>query len=238
MYGWRARIGLIVPSSNTTMEAEFWRMAPEGVSVHTARMNLTDVTERALVEMESYARAAAARLADASVDILMYGCTSGSLVKGKGYDRRIAEELEEHSGIRAATTSTAVLEALEELGISRVVVATPYIEGVNERERRFLEENGFEVLRIEGLGLVKNTEIGRQGPQTAYNLARRVYVPGADGVFISCTNFRTIEVIDVLERDLGVPVITSNQASMWFVLRNLGIREEYEEYGTLMKERL
>ncbi|WP_461865406.1 maleate cis-trans isomerase family protein [Thermococcus sp.] len=238
MYGWRSRIGLIVPSSNTTMESEFWKMAPKGVSVHTARMNLTDVTEEALIKMESYAKAAAMRLADAAVDIIMYGCTSGSLLKGKGYDRQISQELERHSGIKTVTTSTAVLEALKELEISKLAVATPYIDDVNAKEKQFLEENGIEIVRMEGLGLIKNIEIGKQEPQTAYNLAKRIYTPNADGIFISCTNFRTIEVIDLLEMDLGVPVITSNQASMWFALRNLGIKEKYKEYGALMKERL
>ncbi|WP_456394453.1 maleate cis-trans isomerase family protein [Thermococcus sp.] len=238
MYGWRSKIGLIVPSSNTTMESEFWTMAPKGVSVHTARMNLRDVTEKALIEMESYAKAAAKRLADAEVDIIMYGCTSGSLVKGRGYDKKISQELERHSGIRAVTTSTAVLEALKELGISKVAVATPYIGAVNAKEKQFLEENGIDVLRMEGLGIVRNTEIGKQEPWVAYNLAKSVYSSEADGIFISCTNFRTIEVIDFLEIDLGVPVITSNQASMWFVLRNLGIKEKYKKYGTLMKEHL
>ncbi|AJC72372.1 maleate cis-trans isomerase [Thermococcus guaymasensis DSM 11113] len=238
MYGWRRRIGLIVPSSNTTMEPEFWKMAPEGVSVHAARMNLRVVTEEALVDMESYAKDAAKRLADAAVNIIMYGCTSGSLVKGKGYDRQIAKELEEASGIKAITTSTAVLEALKTLGISKVVVATPYIDSVNEKEKQFLEDNGLDVLAIKGLGIVQNTEIGKQPPEVAYRLALDVYSPEADGLFISCTNFRTIEIIDKLESDLGIPVVTSNQASMWYTLKNLGIKEKYEKYGILMKENL
>lgn len=238
MYGWRLRIGLIVPSSNTTMEPEFWKMAPKGVSIHTARMNLTDVTEEALIKMEAYAKDAAERLADAGVDIIMYGCTTGSLVKGKGYDRQISQELEKHSGIRAVTTSTAVVEALREIGISKVAVAAPYIDEVNAKEKQFLEDNGIEVIRIKGLGLVKNIEIGRQEPWAAYKLAKSVYTSNTDGIFISCTNFRSIEIIDILETDLGVPVITSNQASMWLTLKTLGIKEKYKEYGALMKEHL
>jgi len=238
MYGWRRRIGLIIPSSNTTMEPEFYKMAPEGVSVHTARMDLKVVTEEALIEMEGYAKEAAKRLADAAVNIIMYGCTSGSLVKGKGYDQQIAKELEEASGIKAITTSTAVLEALRTLGISKVVVATPYIDSVNEKEKQFLEDNGFDVIAIKGLGIVQNTEIGKQTPETAYRLALEVYSPEADGLFISCTNFRTIEIIDKLENDLGIPVVTSNQASMWFTLKNLEIKDKYDRFGILMKEKL
>ncbi|NPA47982.1 MAG: maleate cis-trans isomerase [Thermococci archaeon] len=238
MYGWRARIGLLVPSSNTTMEPELWKMAPEGVSLHAARMRLTEVIEAGLREMERQAGAAAETLVDAGVDVILYGCTSGSLIGGRGYDVRVAEDLEDRSGVRSITTSTAVLEALNELGIRRLSVATPYTDEVNEKERLFLEENGFEVVRMEGLGLVNNLEIGMQEPRSAYRLARSVYAPGIDAVFISCTNFRTVEVIDRLEEDLGVPVVTSNQASLWFVLRELGVRSRYGKYGELMREHL
>lgn len=121
MYGWRRRIGLIVPSSNTTMEPEFWKMAPEGVSIHTARMRLREVTEESLLEMERHAKDAALELADAEVDVIVYGCTSGSLIKGKGYDKEIAKNLEEASGIKTITTSTAVLNALNTLDIQRLL---------------------------------------------------------------------------------------------------------------------
>ncbi|BAA30082.1 maleate cis-trans isomerase family protein [Pyrococcus horikoshii] len=238
MYGWRRRIGLIVPSSNTTMEPEFWKMAPEGVSIHTARMRLREVTEESLLEMERHAKDAALELADAEVDVIVYGCTSGSLIKGKGYDKEIAKNLEEASGIKTITTSTAVLNALNTLDIQKVVVATPYIDSVNEREKEFLEANGIEVLRIKGLGIVKNTEIGRQEPWVAYKLALEVYTPEADGLFISCTNFRTIEIIDKLEVELGVPVVTSNQATMWYALKTMKVKEKYDMYGTLLKEKL
>jgi len=238
VYGWRRRIGLIVPSSNTTMEPEFWKMAPEGVSIHTARMRLREVTEESLLEMERHAKDAALELADAEVDVIVYGCTSGSLIKGKGYDKEIAKNLEEASGIKTITTSTAVLNALNTLDIQKVVVATPYIDSVNEREKEFLEANGIEVLRIKGLGIVKNTEIGRQEPWVAYKLALEVYTPEADGLFISCTNFRTIEIIDKLEVELGVPVVTSNQATMWYALKTMKVKEKYDMYGTLLKEKL
>lgn len=109
---------------------------------------------------------------------------------------------------------------------------------MNEREKEFLEANGIEVLRIKGLGIVKNTEIGRQEPWVAYKLALEVYTPEADGLFISCTNFRTIEIIDKLEVELGVPVVTSNQATMWYALKTMKVKEKYDMYGTLLKEKL
>lgn len=238
MYGWRARIGLIVPSSNTTMEPEFWRMAPEGVSVHTSRVRLSEVTPEALRLMASEAVRAAEELATADVNVIVYGCTSGSLLEGVEWEERLRREIRERAGVEAITTAQAVVEALRALGVRRVAVATPYIDEINSRERSFLERSGFSVVRIRGLGIVRNTDIGRQPPWVAYRLAKEVAREAgrsADGVFISCTNFRTIEVIELLEAELQLPVVSSNTASMWLALRTLGIRDRLS-YGRLLRE--
>lgn len=213
-------------------------MAPEGVSVHTARMRLKAVTIDELIEMEKDAVKAAELLATAEVDILVYGCTTGSLIKGPGYDREIAGKLEKATGIKAITTATAVLEALEKLGARRVALATPYIEEVNKKEVEFLERHGYKVVDLKYLGIRDNTEIGKQPPEVAYRLARGLDISNADVVFISCTNFRTIEVIDLLEKDLGLPVFSSNTATMWLTLRELGIKDYVKGYGGLLERHL
>jgi len=228
------RLGLIVPSSNTTMEAEFWRMAMGWATVHTARMKLRRITVDELEEMEKRMLEAAARLKDAEVDVIGYGCTSGSLFKGKDHDKEIERRITLKTGIPAIATARTVVEALKELRIEKVCVATPYVEEINELERRFLEENGVKVLNIKGLGLVRNTEVGMKDPNVAYELAKEVYVPEAQGIFISCTNFRTIEIIDKLERELGIPVISSNTATFWAMVREAGIERRIEGCGRLL----
>lgn len=236
MYGWRARIGLIIPSSNTVMEPEFNKMAPEGVSIHAARMHFREVTPESLIKMEKYAEQAIKDLADAEVDVIIYGCTSGSLIKGKGYDIELGRKIKEISGIPGVTTSTAVIEALKFFKMDKISVATPYPEDVNRKEKEFLEGNKIKVLKIKGLGFLRNIDNGRQDPSVAYRLARKVYLPEADGVFISCTNFRTIEIIEPLERDFKKPVITSNQASFWAALKKVRISEPINYYGKLLTE--
>lgn len=225
MYGWRCRIGLIIPSSNTTMEMEFARYVPEGVSVHTTRLPLEKVTEAELTRMAERVEEAAGLLADAGVDIIAYGCTTGSLIKGRGYDIELERRISKATGIPTVATAHAVLDALRAKGLKRIVVATPYTEEINEKEREFLSNNGFEVCAIRGLGLVKNLEIGMQEPHVAYRLGRELIKehPEADGLFISCTNFRTFEIIHPLSGDVGKPVITSNQATLWRVLQEKGI---------------
>ena len=234
MYGWRARIGLIVPSSNTTMESEFWKLVPEGVTIHTSRIRLVEVIPKALRDMATESLKAAEDLATAEVDIIVYGCTTGSLLEGIEWEQKLRTSIEEQTGIKTITTALAVIEALHALNISKLVVATPYIEELNQLERKFLEDSGFRVLNIKGLNIIKNTDIGRQPPWTAYRLVREIFVPEADGVFISCTNFRTIEIIELLEKDLKRPVISSNTASLWLALRKLGISPNIKGFGRLL----
>ena len=234
MYGWRGRIGLLIPSSNTTMENEFWKVVPDGVSIHTARMRLTEASAEALKEMAKEALKAAEDLATADVNIILYGCTTGSLIEGIKWEQELSEKIKLGTGIKTITTSLAVIKALKELSIKSMVVATPYINELNERVKVFLEECGFKVVRMKGLGILKNIEIGSQPSWVSYKLAKSVYTPEVDGVFISCTNFRTLDIIEKLESDLNKPVVSSNSASIWLTLKELGVRERINGYGKLL----
>jgi maleate isomerase len=229
------KFGLIIPSSNTIMEAEFWRMASGCATVHTARMRLRKITVDDLEEMEEMTIEASMLLADAEVDVIGYGCTSGSFFKGKGHDREIEEKITEITGIPAVATAKAVIEALGELHINRVCVATPYKEEINRLEKKYLEQNEIDVLKIKGLNIVHNTEVGSKEPSAAYELAKEVHKLETQGIFISCTNFRTIEVIERLEKELKVPVISSNTATLWAMMKKAGNERKIKGYGRLLQ---
>lgn len=236
MYGWRGRIGLIVPSSNTTMEMELHEALPEGVSLHTSRMPLREVTEEELIKMSALAVESARLLRDAQVDLILYGCTSGSFIGGTDFEKEIEEKIEREVNTPVITTSSAVIEALRILDAQQIIVITPYTNDINQREREFLESNEFEVLDIRGIGIVENTKIGKLEPYEAYRMAKAMFMEEADAVFISCTNFRTFEIIESLEQDLGIPVVTSNQASLWLALRELDVMEKIPWLGKLLTE--
>lgn len=223
MYGSRGRVGLVVPSSNTTMEPELSGRLPDGVSLHTARMPLEDVTAERLTEMEAEADRAARLLATADVDVAAYGCTTGSLVQGPGYEAEIESRLSEILGAPTVATAASIKRAFEALDLRRLAIATPYTEAINEDERAFLEAAGYEVVAMDGSGLAANLDIGRCGPAEVDQQVRALDLEGADGVFVSCTNYRTFEVVEGLEADLGLPVVTSNQATLWDVLRSLDV---------------
>ncbi len=238
MYGWRGRIGLLVPTGNSVMEPEFARMLPEGVTAHANRVRLRDVTPASLREMEEDAARAAAELAPVRLGVMAFGCTSGSFVGGAGHEERIRTRIEQATGLPATTASGAVLRALRLLGARRISLVTPYTEEVTALEIAFLEARGFEVLSHHCGGLVEVADMQELPPERAYRWARGTMADRAEALFISCTGFRTIEIIEPLERDLGRPVVTSNQALLADSLRILGIGDASGAPGSLVPRML
>ena len=235
MYGWRGRIGLMVPTGNTVMEPEFNRMAPDGVSVHANRVYLKDVTPQGLTGMEEHAASSSRDLVTCEVGVLAFGCTSGSFVGGKGYDQKLIDIMHGETGIPATTTTSAVMSALRVLGVERVSLATPYTDEINAIEERFLTDHGIEVVKSAGGGMVETARIQNCEPHVAYHRARAVDDDRAQAVFISCTGFRTIEIIAQLEADLGKPVISANQATFVECLRMLGVGDVPSGFGSLFE---
>src|SRR5215212_3000681 len=239
MYGRRGRIGLITLASDSSVLPEYARVMPEDVAVYAAPIVLPrgEVTAPALAEMleGDQLERAAELLVWTDVDIIVFACTTGSLVHGVGWDREVAARIARASGRRAATTTTtAVLGALEALGATSLAVATPYLEELNVIERQFLEASGFAVVSIAGLGCATDAEIGKLEPVDAVSLVERVDTPEADAVFISCTNFHCLPAIASLERQLGKPVVTSNLAGAWAALRQIGVEDPIPGYGQLL----
>ncbi|RST85420.1 maleate cis-trans isomerase [Aquibium carbonis] len=239
VYSPRAKLGLIVPPTNTVNEAEWMRMMPEGVSFHTHRMKLhADTTSEAgraalLDDLEQVF----AMIKQARVDAIAYACTAGSMINPVN---SLPDELTQRTGVKAVTTSASIIAALKALGVTRLSVATPYADRLNEHETHFLEENGFAVDKLSGLG------IGANGPQEYVRIAetpieqvaahaRAAFVPGSEALLITCTDFPTLPLIEQLEAVLGVPVVTSNQATFWAMLRATGIDDRLVGLGQLLR---
>ena len=217
------------------MEIEFREMLPKSFSVHAARLRLREVTVDGLAEMEEKTEEEALKLADAGVAVIGYGCTTGSLFRGLGHDKAIEERIERASGVPAVATAGAVVKALRALKITRVAVATPYIDELNDLEEKYLSDNGFQVVDLKGLKIKDNIKIGKLGHEVAYDLVMQLDHAGADGVFISCTNFPTIQSIKRLEDVLHKPVISSNTATLWAMLQKCSKPTRIEGFGKLLK---
>lgn len=228
-YGWRGKVGLVFPNTGSAPEHEYHKYLPDGVTINTTRVLFETVDEKGLVEMGERVAAGAELLGRAGQDIIVFPCTTGSLIKGYGYDLELCERIKKAGNVKKAmTTSTALIRALKAVGAQKLVVATPYSVPVDQAEKKFLEDNGFEVLDIKGLGYTDPLCMPRVTPDMMYTLSRELVedCPEADTIFISCTGLGIIDAIPMYEQDLGKTVITSNQATWWATLRELGIRED------------
>jgi len=234
--GWRARIGGLWPADGVR-DAELWQFLPKGVSLHLTRTGAPQsemTVKNVRAEGESPELIAAARLlATIRLDCIAYLCTSASFVGGPGFDQQIVRGLEEATGLPATTTSTAMLRALHALDVHRIAAVAPYPEPVTERLVDFLAGESVEVVRWASMGLGLGTQIGEVTPAELYRLVRETDHPDAEAVFISCTNLPTVEIIEALEQDLGKPVLSANQVTLWHSLILAGVRAPMAGLGKL-----
>jgi len=238
-YGYRAKIGIIVPPTNTVNEAEWVRLAPDGVTLHAVRMALhadTTSTEGKRVLFEDVAHAAG-ELARAGVDVIVYACTAGSMVNPI---ETIPDHIQTVTGIPGVATAPSLVYAAQALGLKRVALATPYHDALNDHEVHFLADNGIETVSVRGLGIGAGgpgeyPRIARTPKEQVYEHCRSADVPAADGMIISCTDFATLEALPQLEMALGKPVISSNLATFWRTLRLAGIEDRIAGHGSLLE---
>jgi maleate isomerase len=237
MIGWRAKFGVILPSVNITTESEFYRCLPDGVTAHFTRMEFKESTPEYYERMIDDVPAGARMLTHAEVDAIIFACTSGSLYGGLGYDQKIISMIGDQSNVPASTTSTAVVEVFKNVGVKKVAVAAPYEDWVNELEKNFFEGNGVKVLNIQGLGL-RGLDVCEVHPETVYRFAKTQDRKEADALFLSCMGLRTLEVLSRLEHDLGKPVLSSNQVTLWKLFRLCGIpgSDIRCDFGSLFKK--
>lgn len=230
MSSWRARIGLIGPIESATEQA-FHRYAPEGVGITTTRIRMRSLTVDGLVEFVDTMEEAAKVFRGYPKDIIIFGCTAASCIRGKGWDEECVRRLERSSGSPGTTTATAVLDAFRALGTSKVAMIAPYPRDITDIERDFFVANGVAITTAD----VMDTSAfgGEVDEGFIYRRAKAMNSAGAEAVFVSCMALETMGIIDALETDLGLPVVTSHQASLWSVLRKAGVKEKIPGIGKL-----
>lgn len=231
-FGWRLRIGLLLPSSNQVAEPEIPAMLPDGVSLHTTRLKLAGGGREELLAMTEKVEEGAALLADAGVDLIVFHCTAVSTfdpMMEVNLKRRIAAA----TGKPATATSEALTAAFRALEAKRIVLVSPYRKAVNEREIAYFAHHGITVLGAMGLDLRGGNAYAAVEPGQWYRHTIANRHEDADAYFLSCTTIRATPVIAVLENDLGKPVVTSNQAMVWHALRLGGVSDPLAGFGTL-----
>jgi len=238
MYGWRAKIGRISPSPETAGAEEWRRSMPDGVCLVETRTLVHDVTIDGLAEAVKQVERAALELASAEVDVILQAGTAIAFFRGFGHDQELARRITAITGIQATTSLTAIVAGLRALKIQRLAVATSYLTEIDARLVDVLEQSGFEVAAIRGMGIKKSIDMGKVAPEETYRFAKTVVrlAQGAQGLLISCGNLRSFEAIEPLEIDTRLPVVTSNQAGLWQALRMAGIQDRLPGLGRFLRE--
>jgi len=238
-YGWRAKLGLIYIASAYAMEVEFEQMAPVGVTTHTTRVSLGDRPERFTIDdltnLKEDALHATKLLAQAPLQAIAFGCTSGSFVQGRSGDQQFIKEMEQIAQIPCTTTADAVVHACKALQVEKIALASPYSLEVNELALKYFQEAKIEIVHMAGLNMMNDYAISELSLRDMYELAQKAYDENAQALFISCTGLATMPLIEKLEEDLQIPVITSNQATLWYTLRLAGVNAQQKTYGTLFQ---
>lgn len=227
-----ARIGVVVPVSNSNLEPDLVLLVPDGVSFHVSRSGGYDV--EAIPDehqMRRYADTHSDDVVDAlrhcGSEVILYGCTSATLAQGPKYDAAFRERIEARTGIPAMTAAGAVVGALRDLGAGTFAFASPYVATLNDLAVSFIETFGFRcVSRADVPKPLGNEEIAALTPEEAVALAERADTEEADAIVLSCTDMRAVEAVIEIERRRGKPVVTSNQALLVWGLRRLGISFE------------
>lgn len=223
-HGRETRIGVVVPF-DFSLDWEYWMYLPPEVALHFTRTphlrrDAGMYLARAAGKPSVVARTARTLLA---VDpaATLYACTSGSYVHGVDGEAAIRTAMAEVGCRNPVTSSGAAVRALTAAGARRVSIVTPYSRHLTHRLIDYLSEAGFEVVSAHYLGLHRG--IAGVSQRTIKELVREADGHGADAVFVSCTSLRTYGTVADLESELGIPVFTSNQVSLWAVLVAAGV---------------
>ncbi len=234
-YGTRARIGVIVPSLNSVVEPDFRTLAPVGVEFFVTRLSLPHDGPDELLAMAGEAGRAAEMLADLEPDLIMFHCTAATMVADTARAQAIAADIERAADCPASVTANSVVGAFRSLGVRAVAIVAPYMPAVVDGEAAFLAAHGIEVVARRPLGLRAQQFVGVSPAEWRRHAVELAAECDPDAVFLSCANVRTLELIDDLERELGKPVVTSNQAAFWGAARACGIDDVIDGYGRLLR---
>ncbi len=234
-----AKIGVLVPYTNTNLEPDMEMLRPPNTTVHFQRMGGYDVDE--IPGSEQMAGLGASdishdlrMIAGVRPDIVLYGCTSATLTHGPAFDADLARQIKAQSGAQSLTAAGSLIAGIKTLGATKVGFSSPYVGEINTQAVEFLSQNGIETVRCADIG----RELGNYGqgeltPDEVFDLACQADHPDAQAIVLSCTDMRAVEVIDRLEAHLGKPVVTSNQAMVFCMIQMLKLGRDAALPGRL-----
>lgn len=239
------RIGLVVPSSNVTVETEMPRLLGRHPSArfsfHSSRMRMHTVSPEQLRAMNAQRERCILELGDAGVDALLYACLVAVMVGGPGEHERVESGIIEQlstGGASAAVLSSAgaLPEALRALEAHRIALVTPYALPLARQVVAYMESEGFEVADWRALEVEDNEQVGRIAPQRVMGAARELDLTGVDALVISaCVQMPSLDLVQPAEDEFGIPVVSASTAGAYTLLRKLGLAVDLPDAGSLLR---
>jgi maleate isomerase len=237
--GWKAKIGVIIPAvDNGYCSYEFRVLCPEGVVTLDTRAMMGQITIENLQKMRQDVVYCAKLLAAAKPDVITYEATAAGFILGPDGDKESIKEMQDATGIPATTGSDSVTESLRFLGIKKMILYAATPEAITMKSIEYFHKLGFEVCAHESLGANFGHDVSRVSPWEIYRSAMTLLkkCPDVDGIFLSGGAFRTLEMIETLEKDSELPVVTTVPANMFHCLKMIGINDPIYGFGQLLEK--
>ncbi len=227
--------GVLIPSTNTTVEIEYSRLLPPTLQAHVGRL-LTSGTGPFAPSQDADIDYQARLLGTARVEVIGLAQTSASLF-ADDYDANVTQRMSAAAGVPAITSAQAIGQAVQALGARRIALVSPYSPPVLERAKRYYEGKfALEVVALEGFAAADSYMIGKLGPENARDAFVRIDRPEIEILVVPGGNFPTMSFIPEWEREFGKPVITTNQAALWAMMRIMGVSEPLPGLGRLLEQ--
>ena len=241
------RVGLIVPSSNITMETEIPALLkaretilPDRFTFHSSRMRMKSVVKEELEAMDADSVRCATELSDAAVEVQAYACLVAIMSMGLGYHRASREKLEKTTAENECPTPVlnsagALIDGLKDMGVKKVSIICPYMKPLTKMVVAYIENEGIEVQDFLALEIPDNLEVASQDPTAPAELWRKLDLRGVDAIVASaCVQMPSLPSIEMIERASGLPTMSAAVATTRQILRNLNLTEIAPGGGALL----
>jgi arylmalonate decarboxylase len=231
-------LGMIFPPANYPVPPEATFLYPSGVRFLAEGVGLERMTPEAYEKVIDRIVPSAVKLKKSGATAISIMGTSLTFYKGAAFNQQLIDSVKQATGLPATSMSTAIVHGLREVGGRRIAVATAYNDEVNRRLRTFLEESGFEVLTLKGMGIERFEDAPPVTQDGILNFSVGVHetAPKADAMLVSCGALRTLEILAPMERQTRVPVVSSNPHALWDAVRLVGLRHKVPGYGSLLEK--
>lgn len=216
----KARVGIILSSSNRVVEAQLRAFAPPELGIHVTRMRMSKNRTQSMPEQIDTIIRAAELVADAKVDVIVLQASSFAMEKGPEAETKVVEAITKATGVAALTSTQAMVQALKELALKRLILVSPSAKAMSDAESAYLRTLGFQVINAIGLDVGSGAGLA-MAPSAWLDVVKSVDRPEADGYFLSGSNTTIVEAIGLIERAGGKPAVTSTQATLWASAKRL-----------------